>query len=291
MAPTCETFSTRDGIRLSVTRWGSAGRPAVVLLHGGGANSRWWTPLAEALEDSFTLYALDFRGHGDSEFPAALRVGAFLLDLESFVAEYQLEHIGLIGHSMGAHVALDFSARQPSVWGLVAIEAARGASKTDNRRARLALAARRTHKTRAEAVARFRFLPESSLGVPEPIRVTIAEHSVREEPDGRFGYKFDPRWFRLQRLAPAPRAQIEAPTLVVRGSESPLLTREGAKQLVAEIPRARLVEIEGAVHNPHLERCDETARAIRDHFDSTSAGKPHPGAATKRRGACADDAT
>jgi pimeloyl-ACP methyl ester carboxylesterase len=118
---------------------------------------------------------------------------------------------------------------------------------------RLALAARRSYRSREEAVARFRFLPPAP-GAREALRAQIASASVREEPDGRFGFKFDPRWFALPPDEGPELAHVAAPTLLVRGAESPLLSREGALAMAAEIRGARLVEIEGAGHNVHLEQ-------------------------------------
>jgi pimeloyl-ACP methyl ester carboxylesterase len=91
---------------------------------------------------------------------------------------------------------------------------------------------------------------------------------VRREADGRFGFKFDPRWFGLPPAAPPDPAQTGCPTLVLRGGESTLLTAAGAATLVSEIPGAKLVEIPGAGHNVQLERPAEVleiaTRFLRD---------------------------
>jgi len=47
---------------------------------------------------------------------------------------------------------------------------------------------------------------------------------------------------------------VLCPTLLIRGSESDLISRESARSLVASIPDARLVEIAGAGHHVHLDR-------------------------------------
>jgi pimeloyl-ACP methyl ester carboxylesterase len=47
---------------------------------------------------------------------------------------------------------------------------------------------------------------------------------------------------------------VSAPTLIVRGAKSPILSPEGALSLAREIRDARLVEIEDAEHNVHLEQ-------------------------------------
>ena len=83
---------------------------------------------------------------------------------------------------MGAAVAFDHASRFPATRSLVLIDLARGSEKGSGRRARLALALRRTYASRGEAIERFRFLPESSYA-REPLRLAIARRSIREEPD------------------------------------------------------------------------------------------------------------
>jgi N-formylmaleamate deformylase len=207
------------------------------------------------------VVALDFRGHGASDFPEALLPGAFRDDLEAL-----LEHLGdpdaaLVGHSLGAHVALGHAAAAPGTRALVLLDPSRGASASRKRATRLALSLRPTYATRAEAARRFQFLPAPSQ-VDEALRAAIAEHSVREEPDGRFGFRFDPRWFGVPDRERADPGRVLAPTLIVRGADSPLLTAAGAAELAGEIPNARLVEIPGAGHHVQLDRPDACLAAI-----------------------------
>ena len=238
---------------------GNGSHPKVVLLHGGGANSHWWDHIAPALAEHFHVVALDFRGHGDSDHPDAVEPGAFRRDLESL-----LEHLGapgaaLVGHSMGGHIALDHAADGGQPRAVVAVDVVRGADRRDRRTARLALAVRRTYRSAEEAIFRYRFLPPAP-GASEELRRHVASHSVRQEPDGRFAFKFDPRWFALPRATTPPLGRISAPTLVVRGGDSTLLTVAGAASYVDEIPGAQLAEIPGAGHNVHLEKPDEFVR-------------------------------
>src|SRR5207249_2841095 len=117
-----------DGVHLHAELRGDPRSPTVVLLHGGGANLHWWDEIAPSLAERFRVVCLDFRGHGDSDHPEALVVGAFHRDLEALVAELGQEDIALVGHSMGGHVALDHAARHPRTWGLVAIDVSFGAA-------------------------------------------------------------------------------------------------------------------------------------------------------------------
>jgi len=260
--PRSERFSAAslDGVTLHALHRGRDDAPKLVLLHGGGANAHWWDHLAPTLAEDFHVVALDFRGHGDSDYPEHLEVAAFERDLDALLAHLNAPDAILMGHSMGAHVAVGRVAREPGPRAVVAVEFSRGGQRGERRRTRLALAARRTYASRAEAARRFQFLP-AAPAADEALRADIAEHSLREEPDGRFGYKFDARWFTQGRGAAPPLERVACPTLLIRGALSTLLTSEGAAELVARIPDATLVEIAGGGHNVHLECPDEVLAA------------------------------
>ena len=253
-----------SGVTLHAIHRGAPARPCVILLHGGGANLHWWDHLAPSIAERFHVVARDFRGHGESEYPEELVSGAFQRDLEALIEHLDVRDVALVGHSMGAHVALRHAARHGDVRAVVALEVSRGAGRRDSRRMRLALAARRTYPSHEEAVRRFRFLPPTP-GAPEALRRVIAEHSIRPEEAGRFGYRFDRRWFGVPAEPPPELGRMACPCLVIRGTRSELLTREGAERLVADLPDARLVEIEGG-HNVHLEQPAAVLAAILDHL-------------------------
>ncbi len=263
MTPVTERFAAAPGGEptLHALHFGTPGNPALVLLHGGGANAHWWDHVAPALAERFHVVALDFRGHGDSDWPDALEPGAFERDLEALLAHLGRSDVHLVGHSMGGHVALAHAARHPETRAVCAIDPARGATRRDRRRARLALAARRSYRSREEAIERFRFLPPAPQA-PESLRRAIALHSVRAEPDGRFSFKFDPRWFGLPRGRGLALEEVACPVLVLRGEQSPLLTESGLAELLERLPDGRGLSIPGAGHNVHLERPAEVLRAL-----------------------------
>jgi pimeloyl-ACP methyl ester carboxylesterase len=234
-----------------------------VLLHGGGANVHWWDAQAEALADRFHVVALDFRGHGDSDFPEALRIGAFSDDLAALLETLEGPAPILVGHSLGGAVALEHAASRGGVRALVLLDVARGSDGATREATRRALGIRWTYRTRAQAVARFRFLPPAPHAAEETRRA-IAERSVREEPGGRFGFKFDPRWFGVAARERPPLSGISCPTLVVRGGESALLTDAGARAWAEEIPGAELRVVPGAGHHVHLDRPHAVQEILED---------------------------
>ena len=268
-------FETADGITLhclhsAPSRPNGAKIPPLILLHGGGANAHWWDHLAPRLAATRPVYALDFRGHGDSDYPSEREVGAFNLDLEALVQWLGREDVIIVGHSLGAAVALDHASRHPATRRLALLDLARGSSRRSGRRARLALSLRRTYKNRMDAIDRFRFLPESDHA-SESLRLAVAAHSVREEPDGRFGYKFDPGWFALPSKPRPDLSCVTCPTLLLRGEESHLLSPDAARQFVADLPDGRLAEVADAGHHILIDQPERTLDLLLAFFATEAA--------------------
>ena len=137
-----------DGVHLHAVHHGSTGRAKLVLLHGAGANAHWWDHLASGLAERFQVVALDFRGHGDSDFPEQLRAGAFSEDLEALLEHLSAPEAILIGHSLGAHVAVEHAARSATTPALILLDLTRGASRSSATRSTTSCGARTRSRQR-----------------------------------------------------------------------------------------------------------------------------------------------
>ena len=103
--------------------WGPAhATKAVVLVHGGSANMRWWDHIAPMLGPERRVVALDLSGHGDSA-----RRSSYSLDEWSaeVVAAATMPGMPgkptLVGHSMGGFVALNCGVRHAEQIGGVVV--------------------------------------------------------------------------------------------------------------------------------------------------------------------------
>lgn len=104
---------------------GEGGVP-VILIHGFGGDLNNWLFNHEVLAESREVYALDLPGHGES----SKAVGKGDLDtladvLLGFMEKLGIARASLVGHSMGAAVAMAAAAKAPDrVVGLTLIDAA-----------------------------------------------------------------------------------------------------------------------------------------------------------------------
>jgi len=114
-----------DRLKLQFWDWGSNGKPALILVHGGLDHARSWDWTARALRDDYHVYAIDLRGHGNSAWaPGALySVAEHVLDLSALcdiIGEFPLY---IVGHSLGGIISLLYSGIYPDrVKKVVAVE-------------------------------------------------------------------------------------------------------------------------------------------------------------------------
>jgi len=94
-------FQTSDGVKLHYSHHGM-GEP-IILIPGGGFSSRVFKYQISALSKSHQVFALDNRGHGQSEkVNFGYNIARFTKDLFEFIEHLQLDSVTLIGHSLGA---------------------------------------------------------------------------------------------------------------------------------------------------------------------------------------------
>jgi pimeloyl-ACP methyl ester carboxylesterase len=104
-----------NSVSLAVREWpGPAKGPAVVCIHGLTANHTCWASVADVLSPAYRLIAYDLRGRGESDKPdKGYSLALHNEDLAGLLDHFGLKKAVLIGHSLGAHIALRFAAMHP----------------------------------------------------------------------------------------------------------------------------------------------------------------------------------
>jgi pimeloyl-ACP methyl ester carboxylesterase len=245
------------GQRFHYTEWGPPAAPALIFLHGITGHARTWDDEARLLAERFRVLVLDQRGHGDSD-PAPdgdYSDGALLGDLEAFGDALGLARVSLVALSLGGRVAINYAGRHPErVERLVVVDIGPDIAPAGRLRvgALMANAAER-FETLEDVIVHQR--ANNPLYTEAMLRHR-AQHAVRPLPGGGFTWKYDRalrdavRQGRMRvpaDLWPQWRA-IQCPTLLVRGSESDILTDEIAKKMLEALPSARLAVVPNAGH-------------------------------------------
>src|SRR4051812_41136427 len=101
----------RDGVGLACDDAGS-GAPPLLLVHGWATDRTLFTPLARRARAEHRAVAVDLRGFGESDAPAqGYSIAGYADDVAYVAAQLDLGPAVVVGHSMGAMVALDLAAR------------------------------------------------------------------------------------------------------------------------------------------------------------------------------------
>lgn len=273
---------------LVVHRWGDAdGRPVALLSHGTGFCGSVWAGVAEHLRDTFTIYALDRRGHGRSAKPAdAYDFAEFADDAVRVVDALGLHGAYGIGHSAGATDLLLASVERPAAFARMFVveptamdpraphhrpelaephqlvldgilrRSARFASRAEvveRYRTRDAFAAWRPDLLEAYVEGGFHELPEGGVALscaPQLERAMLVR--IFAVMEGRYGAGRDPHPF-------AALASVPCPTVIATTALAPDIYGQMAQAALATVPGARTMRFDGVGHT--VAQCDPDAVA------------------------------
>ncbi|GLY02489.1 hydrolase [Actinoplanes sp. NBRC 101535] len=105
-----------DSLTLALRVWPAASRNAVpaVLLPATGKTAADWDTIAAPLSAERTVYAVDLRGHGASDWPGDYAVELMARDVIGLLDVLDIGEFDLIGHSVGGFVACLVAAARPA---------------------------------------------------------------------------------------------------------------------------------------------------------------------------------
>ena len=257
-APYSSRFVKAGGLRLHYLDYGTAGRPAMLCLHGGAASGHWFDFVAPEFTGNYRVLALDQRGHGDSAWadPPDYSYGRYAADLAEVVEQLDLRDFVLVGHSMGGTVSLEYASTHPGRVGkLVVVDST--LQMTAERVAALREVGSRqgsTYASQEEFIARFRLRPAGTLAAPAIIR-HLAQHSARQHPDGIWRHKFDRNVYATRETTDGlPRwNHITIPALLVKAERSARISPQVFKEVKARCPQVELAKIPGSDHHVTLD--------------------------------------
>jgi pimeloyl-ACP methyl ester carboxylesterase len=249
--------------------WGHGGLPAVLCLHGGGQTAYMFEEMGNALGHRYHLLAPDLPSHGDSD-PMLEGFGpsAIADSMPSLLDTFGMQRVALVGASLGGLSSIRFADMHPDRAAAISlIDVGHRLEPEGVRKIVDFMAAHESFASLEEAAAEIsQYLPQRKA-----VRPASLTRNLRQRPDGRWEWKHGfGRRFRETAPEDHPAenldtfmagveesaARVRCPVLVLRGDASDVLSKQGAEEVAALIPDARLETVEKAGHlaagdNPH----------------------------------------
>jgi pimeloyl-ACP methyl ester carboxylesterase len=244
-----------NGMNLHYLDWGNHDKPKLLCLHGGAQSAHSWDFFALAMRDHFHVVAIDQRGHGDSDWSEDGDYDApfHVADIDAFTDAIGFERFVLEGLSMGGRNAYAFTARHPhKVERLVIVDVGPDIKAEGSKYIQEFMEG-------TDAFESFEWLVErvheyNPRRPVEQIRGSLL-NNIRQLPDGTWTWKHDrrrgirrDRGGEVNEQAWEDIARIEAPTLLVRGADSYILSEQTATKMVGRLRNGTLVEVPDAGH-------------------------------------------
>jgi pimeloyl-ACP methyl ester carboxylesterase len=231
--------------------------PTLLLVHGFTDTSRSFSLLAPHLAGR-RLVIPDLRGHGASQAgTSGFRPADFAADIAGLIRELRLERPVLVGHSLGAMIAIETAARHIGLMGGLVLLA--GTLKPDIPCDHpMAVGVRALRDPISPADPFYAYWHACRPGVPQAFLVSMAR-DASAMPAARWRSILEQ--LRCADLTSTART-LRQQTLVIGGASDPLFGEAHQQALLRALPDAGFVRIEDCGHNPHWEDPAPVAAAI-----------------------------
>lgn len=264
--------SRPDGHSLHARAWGD-GDCTCLLIHGYGDGSYVWDEFAPIIASRYYTVAIDLRGHGESDWDPEGRydIEKYVADVAHTISVLNWRRVCLVGHSLGADIAIRVAARfSERILGLVIVDFA-PVLETGGTLKVLSdfTAANQIYATISDYVI---WLQDRRPLVQKDILCRQARSALRLQSSGGFKLKSDPALverFQAERDINSYAGDLwlllgnmSCPVLVVRGVGSAVLRQSVAENMIKALPNARLILVPTAGHAVMIDNPDSFASLV-----------------------------
>ena len=272
--PLIKNLTLANTLKMRYYQWPGSG-PNLVFLHPSSGYGRMWDMTAQALGGQLSVYALDQRGHGDTDRPdGGYTAEEYAEDLHLFMEAAGLDRAIIAGHSLGGRVAQVFGAQYPEQ--CLAIILVGGPHYTNffQERDRVNAVLEGSQQMRISQTefpneeAALAYLRQSRPGDSDEVQRHRVQHNMKPISGGRLAFKYDNVRVAqgLNHIADNLShyaARVSCPVALMPGSRSSHLASEEAHRIAAFWKDARVIEVEGD-YALELENPNGLAQAILD---------------------------
>jgi pimeloyl-ACP methyl ester carboxylesterase len=234
--------------------------PAVVFVHGAGMDHTVWALQTRWFAwHGYGVLAVDLPGHGRSEGPALETIEEMSAWVRRLIAGSGAKKISLVGHSMGAFVALAAAADNPDVAALALV----GIGAEMPVHPDLLALARAGDPAAWDLVVSWGFGKPAHFGLNRAPGLWMqggGRSLLARGTPGLLG--IDMAACDAWKGATDAAAKVACPTLILAGSRDQMTPPRAAALLAEKLADSRTVVIDGAGHLMQVEKPDETLDAL-----------------------------
>lgn len=234
------TLTSKDGTPIGFDRSGQG--PALILVVGAFNDRGTGAPLAQSLQQHFTVFNYDRRGRGESGDTVPYAIEREIEDLAALISQAG-GSAGVFGYSSGAILALRAAARGLGISKLALYEPAPTGARAGEIAPQLAelIGAGR----RGDAVELFQ---TDAVGIPAAIVAQMRNAPFRPGLE-KMAHTLVYESTILKALPAGLTESVKTSTLVLDGDQSPEVMRRAAKTLADSLPQGRYRTLTGQGHD------------------------------------------
>lgn len=258
-APQDKTVSV-FGASIHYVEAGDLGKPAVILLHGLGANTLSWQLNIAAISQNYHVIAIDQVGFGKSDRTMLkYRVGTYVDFLDKFMSEVKIEKASLVGNSLGGWVAALMAIKYPNRVEKLVLADAAGIKPSE---VDMNLIYSLNYSTRDEVRSLLKkvFFNQAIFGTDAWV-----EESMRQRVLAGDSYTINSLIESIKRnedFLNGHLGEIKKPTLIVWGKQDGLLKFADGETFNREIAGSELAIFDQCGHVPQVEKAADFNKAV-----------------------------
>lgn len=259
--------------RMAFVEWGDPANPKVlVCAHGLARQGRDFDTLAQAMAGEYRVVCPDVVGRGRSDWladPMGYAIPHYVADMVTLLARLNAREVHWVGTSMGGLIGMGLASLKGSPIGKLVLNDVGPRIEFESLQRIGQYLGAPAHWATLDEAADALWAISESFG-PHTREQWLALSAPQLRPDGD-GFKphYDPGIalpFRLvtrdvtaagEAMAWQAYDSLRCPTLVLRGAESDLLSRETAVEMARRGPKATVHEFPGVGHAPTLVQADQ----------------------------------
>lgn len=239
------SFMSADDVNIHYLEAGS--NSPIIFLHGLSDSSQFWEQLTNTLPNEYRIISPDLRGHGRSTKTSKITMDLFTRDLNNLINTLGIEKAVIIGFSLGALIALNFTLEHPDKVKSLILMSAYSSTSSDTRK-KIGYLQKVTNERGVDG-----FFDEM-IGLVYPSEFKIDQSTILKYKTIAVNNNSTDSLIRSLDVCKNFNVKdklggINIKTLIICGIEDSFVSNHCSEDLYQNIKNSKLIELEDAGHN------------------------------------------